>query len=204
MIAARTGLLVFYACSFLYILFNIFFLKKVLHIALLLLLPLLSIISYYLFPSYYHRVGYTLYDYEFYKENKYREGSSDGIRYYSMISGKDIFVKNISKGVGFYNLRQETNNWFTSKFPEMKKDEMMLPHNQYLVYAASAGILGLLIIILFYIFPLFHLSKIDIEGKIIIIGLLLISLVDVFLDSQLKLYGLGYYCGLACYGLHIK
>jgi O-antigen ligase len=198
-LAARTGLLLLYFMAFLWIIFKVIETRNYWKIALLLLFPVLPIISYYTFPSFYHRVGYSFYDYEYYKNMTYKEGSSDGVRYYSILSGVAIFQKKPIWGVGFENLRSACDEWFRGKFPTMSRDVMMLPHNQFIVYAASAGIIGLGLVLLLYLYPLSIWKKISLEGRVILLGFLFISLVEVFFDSQLKIYVFGLFIPLALF-----
>ena len=43
---------------------------------------------------------------------EYREGSSDGFRYYSLLSGCDHFTQQPLTGVGFRGLHIANRNWF--------------------------------------------------------------------------------------------
>jgi O-antigen ligase len=198
-LAARTGLMLLYFMAFIWIILKVLETRNYWKLVFLFLFPVLPVISYYSFPSFYHRVGYSFYDYQYYKNMTYKEGSSDGVRYYSILSGLDIFQKKPIWGVGFEDLRPACDEWFSSKFPIMSRDVMMLPHNQFIVYAASAGIIGLSLVLLLYLYPLSIWKKISLEGRVMLLGFLFISLVDVFFDSQLKIYVFGLFIPLAIF-----
>ncbi len=197
-LAARTGILVLYFSVFTLLLHQLVVERSKWIFLIFIGLAIVPIVAYKTFPSFRHRVGYSLYDYGFYKDNKYNPWSSDGVRLYSMKAGIDIYKDNPVFGVGFVNLYNHCDQWYDVHFPQMSSKERMSPHSQYIVYAASAGIFGIIALLLYLFYPLFS-TRIwkNKYALAIIIPLLLICVIDVFLDSQLKLFVLGYFMAFA-------
>jgi O-antigen ligase len=197
-LAARTGLISLYVVLFIIMFHYLIVKRKIIYLYIGISLLIIPLISYKVFPSFYHRVGYTLYDYSYYKDLNYREGSSDGVRFYSIMAGYEIFKDYPMTGVGFSKLTLYCKDWYKEKFPQMPDSERMLPHNQYISYAASSGIIGLFVLLMFYFYPFYdkNIWK-NVFSIAIIISIILISLVDVFLDSHLKMFPFAIFLGFA-------
>jgi hypothetical protein len=154
-LAARTGLIVLYVCNFTYILFLLFKKIKLYAIMALACLALLPIISFKIFPSFYNRIGITLYDFDYYKNMQYRQGSSDGFRYYSLLCGYDKGKENLAWGVGHCYMKNECINWFKDKFPAILDEEIIYPSSEYLYHFMMCGLIGLFLFICFSLSPFF-------------------------------------------------
>ena len=86
-------------------------------------LVLLPVLAYQFLPSFRHRMGFVRYDFGYYSKMEYREGSSDGFRYYSLLSGCDHFTQQPPTGVGFRGLHIANRNWFKAHFPQIREDD---------------------------------------------------------------------------------
>lgn len=106
-------------------------------------------------PSLKERVNFMRYDFEHYSKGEYREGLSDAIRYYSLLAGKDIIKANPYTGVGFSRLDTHMAEWYETKMPQIEKKNYFLPSSQFVIYWASGGIIGLIIVLLHLFYPLF-------------------------------------------------
>ncbi|MBK8702087.1 MAG: O-antigen ligase family protein [Saprospiraceae bacterium] len=153
-LTARTGLVVLYIGMFVLALAYIAqYGKKFipLGIGMLMLMPVLA---YWFIPSFYNRVGFARYDFGYYSKQEYRQGSSDGFRYYSILSGIEAFRSEPLTGVGFKGLHEVNGQWFRTHFPEIRDEEVIQPSSAFVLHGAAAGILGLLVFLSFSLLPL--------------------------------------------------
>lgn len=143
LLAAKTGLLLFYSAIIILFIHYAISKKKKRWLFALLLLPLVPFLAYHTIPTFKNRVQYALYDYQHYRNDQYREGLSDGMRIVSMRSGIETWQDHFIAGAGFGDLEKETQNWYARYRPEVKPYEQILPSSQLLLYAAGTGIIGL-------------------------------------------------------------
>jgi O-antigen ligase len=195
-LAAKTGLLFFYLTAAVIIIKIIF--RNILHkqgsnkIPVLIILFLLiasPFTAYKLSPTFKNRIDYIRYDYSYYSQGKYIEGLSDGNRVLSVKAGLSVFTNNIFTGIGFGDLKQKTNEWYGTHYPQMKEYERMLPGSEWLLYACAGGIAAAIIFItallfLFFYKPLTH----DISWWIFITICSLFFLYEVSLEGQFGVF----------------
>ncbi len=196
-LSARTGLIMFYLSGLIYALITIFSLGKKWPYIAIAILSLLPIASFYIFPSFYTRVGYTQYDLDFYKRREYREGSSDGIRYFSILGGLDIYKENKVFGIGFNQLPKASENWLKKNFPLIKETEIIQPSSEYILHLAASGILGICALLLFSITPFFYaVNRQNIYFISVYTSLLCIIIFEIFLENQYGMYVFGFFTAL--------
>ncbi len=192
-LVARTGLVALYLSMSIFFIYRLIKYNSKIFIYLFALLISLPIISMKLFPSFYNRIGFTMWDKSYYERMEYREGSSDGLRYYSIRSGIDIFEKNVRDGVGFHNLRNESFAWLKDKFPAIKDYELLQPSSEFIIYAASGGVLCLFLILLYVILPFFYKELLKNEYFIsVYFALFVIMLFEIFLENQYGVFVFGF------------
>jgi O-antigen ligase len=195
-LAAKTGLLFFYLTAAVIIIKIIF--RNILHkqgsnkipVLIILFLLIASPFAAYKFsPTFKNRIDYIRYDYSYYSQGKYIEGLSDGNRVLSVKAGLSVFTNNIFTGIGFGDLKQKTNEWYDTHYPQMKEYERMLPGSEWLLYACAGGIAAAIIFItallfLFFYKPLTH----DISWWIFITICSLFFLYEVSLEGQFGVF----------------
>jgi O-antigen ligase len=175
-LAAKTGLLCLYTSIGIMILYT--FLKSKWWIGLLLIvaIAMVGFLAYKNLPSLKNRVQYVLYDFSNYSKGIYTEGSSDGARVLSLKAGFDITKQHLLTGVGFGDIQTEIIKWHNIQHPSSKAYERFLPTNQWLIYGAGSGFLG----VIFFSIGLFLLLK-EVTAKsifsIITIAVLLLPLI---------------------------
>jgi O-antigen ligase len=144
-LAAKTGLLTLYVAAFVCILQQ--FVTKANRkrgLQLCVLLLLLSAVLYAVLPTLQMRVQYVLYDLSHYTKGVFQQGSSDGARVLSWRAGWAIGNANPLLGVGFGDIRAAVDAWHQQYYPFTLPAERFLPTNQWLIYFAGAGLLGVL------------------------------------------------------------
>jgi O-antigen ligase len=142
-LAAKTGLLALYLAA------GVWIIQALLHktyrrqaIQLLIFLIMLAVAAYAFLPTLQMRVQYVLYDLSNYSKGIFQQGSSDGARVLSWKAGWAIGSANPLLGVGFGDIRAAVDAWHQQYFPHTLPAERFLPTNQWLIYFAGAGILG--------------------------------------------------------------
>jgi len=153
-LAVRSGLLVLYFSLLVIAIVYIFQSKKYIQglmlIASIFLLPL---IAYKTIPSFQAKVAYTVWDMKMFKEgtgNNY----SDSDRLFSLQLGLDIFKEHPLIGVGAGDLREEIKERTAAFGKDPEKHKM--PHNQILSILAASGIIGGILFLITFFFPLFY------------------------------------------------
>jgi hypothetical protein len=105
-------------------------------------------------PTFRNRLKFVWWDFQHYSRGRYTEGLSDTPRILSLQAGKDLVKENPFSGTGFGDLKQATIEWYGQHAPYLKDYEQLLPSNQGLIYAAGAGLIGLLPFLVAVLYPL--------------------------------------------------
>ncbi|MEM9820871.1 MAG: O-antigen ligase family protein [Bacteroidota bacterium] len=118
--------------------------------SLMLVLPL---IMYKTIPSFTNKVNYSLYDLDMYRRGGRVSGLSDSERIVSLLVGLEIGNQHPILGVGAGDLRQAVREIYGERHEGMM---VKMPHNQLVSVYAGTGILGLMVFLLAFFWPLFH------------------------------------------------
>ncbi len=160
-LSERMGLFSFYILLFMYASWLLLKQKNtklsLIALAGLLLLPL---ISWWMLPTFRHRIQYFLYDLSFVRNDTYVSGSNDGTRIQSLKAGWALLKEN-PLGVGAGDLKASIFTWYKVHVPAMQPGEMFLPCSEWLVYGGFAGwpaviLLSVIMAIPFFIKDLKH------------------------------------------------
>ena len=116
-------------------------------------LMVIPILAYLVLPSLQNKVMYSMYDMEQFRAGK---GSdfSDSERFGSIMVGIDIGNRYPLMGCGYGNLDSEIKSTYQRVFPQ--DNECKLPHNQFVMTYAAAGLLGVFILLIAFFYPLFY------------------------------------------------
>jgi O-antigen ligase len=185
-LAVRTGLLCFYIGVFVFtgwLAWN--HRHKTKYALLLLLVLLLPIISWFIFPTFKNRVSYLKYDLSFVRKNTYVQGSNDGNRLISLKAGWQLQNQHPLTGVGFGDIKNETNKFYEANYPQMKEEDKILPSGEWAIYGAGTGWPGFILFSLIMLAPFFinGLRK-NIAWWLLNIFILLSYLFDIGLEVQ--------------------
>jgi O-antigen ligase len=150
-LASRSGIIL---CYILLLVLGVLFLRE--SKKYLLILPLVSIIfltpiiAYNTVPSFKSKIGYMFYDL-----NQYMQGEglnySDSERIYSYKVGYELFKENLLLGTGIGDLMDSCKIKYKSMFG---KEIHKYPHNQFIFTIAGMGLLGLLLFLIAFFYPL--------------------------------------------------
>ncbi len=152
-LSVRSGLMVLYVCLFSLGLRYLYRSRNYrLVLAGLVLLGSLPFIAYQTMDSFKTRIDYARYDLKMYLEGN-GQAYSDGDRWTSLKIGMEIAQANPLLGVGAGDLRQAVKERYQANYPAVKDYKM--PHSQFVSVLAGTGIIGLLVFLLAFFYPLF-------------------------------------------------
>ncbi len=155
-LAARTGLFSFYIIVLGIAVWLIVTKTKWLSaLALLLVLIVLPIAAYFIFPSFQNRVKFIRHDFTYFKDAHYLPGATDAIRVISLKAGWNIMNKNPVKGVGFGDVMKETNKQYATHYPQMLETDRILPGSEWLLYGSACGWPGFILFTFSMMIPFF-------------------------------------------------
>ena len=156
-LSVKTGLLVLYASLifiiFRYLLFSRYYVIALVSLASLIILPY---VAYKTIPSFKSKINYTQYDYQMYSQGQ-GEVYGDAGRIISIRVGWDIFRSSPIFGTGAGNLKKAVEEKFQSA--EVEYWETLMPHNQFIFVMAATGIVGLIIFLFAFFFPLIYQQR---------------------------------------------
>lgn len=152
-LSVRSGLLVLYLCLFfLSVRYLLLAGRWLMTIVVFVGLSALPFLMYQMVPSFYQKINYMLYDLDMYRQGKI-EGLSDSERITSLMIGLEIGHQHPFFGVGAGDLRQEVRKIYEERHPQMM---VKMPHNQLVSIYAGTGLLGLLVFLTAFFWPLYH------------------------------------------------
>ena len=161
-LAVRSGLLAFYlsglVAGFFYMIKNRRWVSGTSFIISFLSVPFLA---YLLVPTFRDKMHYVKYNIEQYFNANEIANLSDGQRFYSISQWIEIIENNFLLGVGAGDLKEEVDKVYTSiQVPSQNtfyEVTPMMPHNQWIWIFASTGLIGLLISLVSFFYPLWLL-----------------------------------------------
>ena len=154
LLSVRTGLVgLYFAIGILTLRYIVLSRRYLVGGLLLLLLAAAPVAAYYAVPSLKAKVDYMRWSYLKYQEGE-GEVYADPGRIASLQIGWELFREHPIVGIGHGNLRAEVERRFDAYYPGHPK--ALLPHNQFLFVMAGSGLLGLLLFLIGFFYPLFY------------------------------------------------
>ncbi len=190
-LAARTGLLAFYLSAFILTIYYFFGLDRKKSILVFLLMLLLPLMAWFIFPSFKNKLLLFNHESAFSANQSYLPRSNDVVRVISLRAGWNIFLESPVSGQGYGDIISKSREWYKTQYPEMKEEDMIYPSSEYLMMAAGTGIIGLIAFIMILLFPFFVGMQWSLAWKMIITGLAASYLFDIGLEVQ---YGVFLHC----------
>lgn len=160
-----------------------------------LVLILSPVAAYKWVPSFYKRVSFILYDYSHYVQGDYKAGLSDAIRISSIRGGFDLWGEKLWFGHGFNQLHIKMKEWYLVNAPEIDAMYHFVPISELLIYGASGGILGTVVLLIFAGFGMYYFRR-NIFGLAFFIPLLFSLLYENHLETQLGVFVFGFSLGI--------
>ena len=152
-LSVRSGLLVLYLCLFfLSVRYLLLAGRWLLTLIVFTGLSALPLLMYQTVPSFHQKINYMLYDLDMYRQGKI-EGLSDSERITSLMIGLEIGHQHPLLGVGAGDLKTEVHKIYKERHPHMM---VKMPHNQLVSIYAGTGLVGLLVFLIAFLWPLHH------------------------------------------------
>jgi O-antigen ligase len=153
-LAVRTGLICLYVGSFIFLIWLLSQHKRKTFFWLILVF-LLPVASYFIFPTFKNKIHYLKYDFSFIQKNIYVPGSSDGNRFASIKAGWELLNEHPFFGVGFGDIKNETEKFYEGNFSQMSENDKILPSSEWMIYGTGTGWLGVVLFSVVLIIPFF-------------------------------------------------
>ncbi|MFI5187002.1 MAG: O-antigen ligase family protein [Chitinophagales bacterium] len=155
-LAVRTGLFCFYMGVFVFLISLLWRKKNKMRYSLLLgLMLLFPVISYFILPTFKNRVSYLKYDLSLVQKNILVQGSNDGDRFFSIKAGWRLLHQNPWAGVGFGDIKKETDRFYETNYPHAMMADRILPSSEWMMYGAGAGWPGVILFSFAMLVPFF-------------------------------------------------
>ncbi|MFZ4796094.1 MAG: O-antigen ligase family protein [Bacteroidia bacterium] len=182
--SVRAGLFSFYGLVLLVIYEQIILKKQyILSLSILALCAVIAVFTFKYSPTVRNKLTNTQNDINNYKNGGSANDQSLGSRMISYKNAIEI-TQNSSwfLGCGLGDIEDLNNQIFEEKYPDVTKK--IIPHNQFLYYMASVGILGLLVFVASFYFPaLTDFKNLNLLAHYLVISMAF--LIEAFLTTQL-------------------
>jgi hypothetical protein len=159
-LAARTGLAAWYifiACYTIYLALR----KKTraLGVTLILFFCLAAAAAFTYIPTLRERVGYFRYTLIVLENEGLTGDYSDMGRFMSYDIGQKLIREHPAKGVGAGNILDTMKKGYDRWYPQVKEEQRLIPHNQFLTVGVACGIPALLLFAAWVFYPLFQVRR---------------------------------------------
>jgi len=154
-LAVRSGLMAFYLLVLFWVFYFIFKSKKyLLGVLLFVGAALFGIIGSQQIPTLKNKISYMRYSIDLFLKNENIRDLSDSRRLASIQAGLEIGKENPLIGIGIGDIHSETDRYLQENYPALANLDL-LPHNQFILYFAATGLIGLCCFVVASFFPLF-------------------------------------------------
>jgi O-antigen ligase len=188
--SVRSGLAAFYIVAGIYILQQLFISKQYKRgIAILAFLLLGPVMAYTVLPSFRTKVANTLEDLDQTGQVERANNYSLVGRLYSYKVGFSNFKDSPLVGVGPAGIKKKTDQKYGALYPVITK--RIMPHNQFIHWLSSLGIIGLILMSVLFFTPLF-MERNSVKRPVLFIQYTIVTisfLVEGTLETQ---YGVSY------------
>jgi len=144
LMAVRSGILAAYIVLFVFALYLILANKRYalggMFFGILIALPILA---YWTMPTLQNKIKYMSYDLQQYYYYDKVENLSDSKRIHSIQMGIKAGLQQPLIGVGYGDMKSQVQETYKKEMPKFPEEDMMIPHNQFVIVFAGTGIIGL-------------------------------------------------------------
>jgi O-antigen ligase len=141
-------------------------------------------------PTLKDRIGYLRWTYMMYEQGKISGDYSDMGRAISYDVAYKVLKQNSLIGVGAGDILDEMKKGYDQWYPQVKDEQRLVPHNQFLTVGVAAGVPVMCLFALWVIYPLFNIKR----GKrgfffvVIWLGVLSSLFIEPMLEVQFGVY----------------
>ncbi len=189
-LAAKTGLLGLYFFIFCWGLSFLWGRNRIMGLVVITVLIATAVLSFKYVETFNKRIAYSMYSYQQYKEGNISADYSDIGRILSYDVAIVLIKKHPLKGVGAGDILNDMGEEYKVRFPTVKKEQYLVPHNQFLTVAVGTGVISALFFTWWFFAPLSRIRK-NREGFFFFVTwamLLLLLCVDPTLEVQFGIF----------------
>jgi O-antigen ligase len=188
-LSARTGLILTYLFLFCWTI-NMVIQQGKSWFIILAGVVIVSVASWYLFPTLQNRLRYNRYDLSFVLTETYLPGTSDGNRALSIKAGRHTLQQHPWAGVGAGDVWDTTRKWYATHVQGMLPADQLYPSSEWLVYGNIAGWPGLILFTICMLIPL----CIKIPNRFFLVMLQSMAAMGFLIETSLEIqYGVFIY-----------
>jgi len=153
-LAVRSGLVALYLSILIFLILSFLVHRRWQIVLFLSMLAATPFLAYQSVPSFKNKVQYMIEDVSRYRLQKWN-AYSDSERLLSLHAGLEIASNHLLFGIGPGDLRQAMKEYFETNYD---KNTYILPHNQWISILAASGLVGLLLFIVSFFYPILHMG----------------------------------------------
>jgi hypothetical protein len=190
-LAAKSGLLVLYVFAIASCLYLIYKRKtRIVGLSLVASFTVFAFLAVNFIPTLKDRIGYLRWTYMMYEQGKISGDYSDMGRAISYDVAYKVLKQNSLIGVGAGDILDEMKKGYDQWYPQVKDEQRLVPHNQFLTVGVAAGVPVMCLFALWVIYPLFNIKR----GKrgfffvVIWLGVLSSLFIEPMLEVQFGVY----------------
>lgn len=194
-LAAKSGLLSIYLILMVGGLYQAIVRRQWKGLLLVLAIPVVLTSAIFLLPTFRERKEYIVYTYYMYKINDKSGRFGDLSRLISFDLATDIIGQHPITGVGAGDVLDEMNKGYIKKYPEVAPENRLIPHNQFLNMAVGSGLVFMILMVIWWLYPLTWCWK-NKKGIFIFIGWLVLffqMMVEPYLEGQFGVFVFTFY-----------
>ncbi len=189
-LAAKTGLLGLYFFIFCWGLSFLWGRNRLTGVLVIAILFGVAFFSFKYVETFNKRISYSVYSYEQYKQGNVSADYSDIGRILSYVVAVELIKQHPLIGVGAGDILDDMGKEYKILFPAVKKEQYLVPHNQFLTVAVGTGLFSALFFSWWVIAPLSRIRK-NREGFFFFVTwclLLILLCVDTILEVQFGIF----------------
>jgi O-antigen ligase len=155
-LAVRSGLLALYVSIVAILFFYIMQSKNwKLGGGIFLLILFVPLLAYITVPTFRNKLTYMAIDIRVYASGESISNYSDARRIASIKAGMEIGMKQPLIGIGVGNLKAAVDAYYQKVYPDISKEEYLIPHNQIVYVFCVTGLIGVFIFFSSLVIPVF-------------------------------------------------
>jgi O-antigen ligase len=194
-LAAKSGLVALYLFLGLWSLYLVFTRMRVVGVLLVVAIPLFYMLAAKYIPTLDIRRNYMVYSMIMFQFGDKSGNYGDVNR----LMAYDIAVKKIKehpvKGVGAGDIMTEMKSGYHQFYPQVREEDVLIPHNQFLIVAVSCGIPAMIVFAVWFFMPLTWLRRNRQSFFFFITWLILLMQlsIDTALEAQMCIFVFVFY-----------
>jgi len=190
LLSAKTGLVTLYIFLFSWVIYLIIKKNRMMAFGVIAALAIFSFFAWNYIPTFRQKILYVKYTYILYRQGEITGNYSDMGRVVSDKIAIRLIEEHPLRGVGAGDILEEMKKGYDRWYPQIKEEQRLFPHNQFLSSGVGCGILSIVMLAIVAIFPMLSITKSRQGFFSFVIALMLFVplLVEPFLEIQFGVF----------------